>query len=66
MYDVGELSMMMVSFKSRPTCDRSCRVTVSHKLLQSLNHEELYLYVVSLVVVTTLAEESMVHDSVNV
>lgn len=24
MYDVGELSMMIVSFRSRPTWDKSC------------------------------------------
>lgn len=52
MYDVGELSIIIVSFNSRPTCERSCDV-----LVRAENVAEIaYLDVVPLVIVTTFSE----------
>ena len=61
MYEVGELSMMIVSFKSRPTCERSCTTSASHLLFATVNVDS-YLHIVALVVVTAFSEKPVVDD----
>ena len=65
MYDVGELSIMIVSFKSRPICERSwielsVRTEVTSSVLTT------YLYVIALVVITTFSEKSVVYNTVDI
>ena len=62
MYDVGELSMMMVSLRSRPICERSCLVLVTN----GEKGRRTNLDVVALVVVTAFTEKSVVHDVVDI
>lgn len=63
MYDVGELSMMIVSLRSRPICERSCDRLALSKRRQ---HWQSYLDVVALVVVATFAEQPVVNNAVDV
>lgn len=62
MYDVGELSIMIVSLRSRPTCDKSCEI------LAHFNSDkcEYYLDVVSLMIVTTFSEQTVMNNAVNI
>lgn len=63
MYDVGELSMMMVSLRSRPICDKSCNCQRSARAnIRSV----AYLDIISLVVVATFTEKSVVHNTVDI
>jgi hypothetical protein len=64
MYEVGELSMMMVSASSRPTWERSCyRVRNLQFLGIAYN---TYLDIVALMVITTFTEQAVMHYTVNV
>ena len=65
MYDVGELSIMIVSFKSRPICERSC-IQLSVRTVLTSPVTTTYLYVVALVVITTFSEESVVYNTVDI
>lgn len=66
MYEVGELSIMIVSFKSRPTWERS------YQIISTANERGLWrkmltnLDVVALVVVATFPKQAMMHDVVNI
>ena len=60
MYEVGELSIMMVFLRSLPTWERSCKSQHARAVRRP------YLDIVSLVVVAALAEEPVVHDAVYV
>lgn len=64
MYDVGELSMMMVSRRSRPICDRSWGMV--RFMIDILEYTSTYLHVVTLVIVTTLTEKPVMYDTVDV
>lgn len=67
MYEVGELSMMIVSRRSRPIWDRSCRgVRGSIVKTSTTSGNTTNLDVVALMVVTALSEQAMVDDLVNV
>jgi len=63
MYDVGELSMIMVSLRSRPICDRSCKCYFE---LGDHYKGSSYLHVVTLVVVTTFAEKPVMYNAVDI
>lgn len=63
MYEVGELSIIIVSLRSRPTWDRSCNVSAIAQCL-TCNSLNTYLDVVTLVVVATLAEQAVMDDLV--
>ena len=65
MYDVGELSIIIVSFKSRPICERSC-IEVSVRTVATYRTVTTYLYVIALVVITAFAEESVVYNAVDI
>ena len=78
MYEVGELSMMIVSRRSRPTWERSYNknAIVSKRLhpivkatsskYQVYKESVSYLYIVPLMVVAALPEKPMVNDTMNV
>lgn len=69
MYEVGELSMMIVSRRSRPTCDRSLVAVSSHIHLSSgkrKKEEKTDLDIISLVVITAVSEQAVVDNIVNV
>lgn len=59
MYDAGELSIMMQSSMARPSCERSCDISSARMTVFNWTH----LDVVALVVVATLAEETMTHNA---
>ena len=63
-YEVGELSMMIVSLRSRPICERSC--DVCQYLADTKQGRASYLYVIALVVVATFAEESVVDNAMDI
>lgn len=63
MYDVGELSMMMVSLRSRPICDKSYNY---QKCARANIRSVAYLDIISLVVVATFTEKSVVHNTVDI
>ena len=64
MYEVGELSMMMVSRRSRPTWERSfSRVSGVHLMNLWARTD---LYVIALMIVTAFAEEAMMDYFVDV
>ena len=63
MYDVGELSMMMVSLRSRPIWERSYGESACK---QGCQVGGAYLDIVALMVVATLSEEAVMNDAVNV
>lgn len=65
MYEVGELSMMMVSLRSRPICERSCRVLARYMQV-AVGTSCPDLYVVALMVVATFAEKPVVNNAVDV
>ena len=65
MYDVGELSIMIVSFKSRPICERSWN-QVSVRAVGTSSVMTTYLYVIALVVITTFSEKSVVYNTVDI
>ena len=65
MYDVGELSIMIVSFKSRPICERSWN-QVSVRVVATSSAITTYLYVIALVVITTFSEKSVVYNTVDI
>jgi hypothetical protein len=54
MYEVGELSMMMVSRRSRPTWDRSCEGISSEYGYSAESF--VYLDIVALVIVATFSK----------
>lgn len=63
MYEVGELSMMIVSRRSRPTCERSlCGLAGSSIRMKNYTH----LDIVSLMVVAAFPEQPVVHDVVDI
>lgn len=64
MYEVGELSIIMVSFKSRPICERSY-TPVSVQAV-AVSRDITYLHVIALVVVTAFTEKSVVYDTVDI
>lgn len=61
MYDVGELSMIMVSRRSRPTWDKSYCSLVT-RTIEALR--PTHLDIVPLVVVAAFPEQAMVHNVV--
>jgi hypothetical protein len=63
-YDVGELSMMIVSFRSRPTWDRSYNKRERWSLQACA--AGTYLDVVSLVIITAFSEQTVMNNSMNV
>ena len=62
---MGELSIMMVSRRSRPTCERSL-TKVSRKSSQDQRPNNTNLDVVALMVVAALTKKPMMNDLVNV
>ena len=65
MYDVGELSIMIVSFKSRPICERSC-IQLSVRTVLTSPVTTTYLHVVALVVITTFSEKPVSNDLMDI
>lgn len=62
---MGELSIMMVSRRSRPTCERSL-TKVSGQSSQEQRPVDTNLDVVALMVVAALAEKPMMNNLVNI
>lgn len=62
---MGELSIMIVSFKSRPICERSWN-QVSVRVVATSSAMTTYLYVIALVVITTFSEKSVVYNTVDI
>lgn len=56
---------MIVSAIGRPSCDRSCEVSVDGMSDAKLN-ATTYLDIISLVIVTTFSEQSMCHYMMNI
>lgn len=62
---MGELSIMMVSRRSRPTCERSL-TKVSRQSSQEQRPVDTNLDVVALMVVAALTEKPMMNNLVNI
>lgn len=55
--------MMMVSFRSRPICDKSCESLATSPVIQQ---GCAYLDIVALMIITTFTEQSVVHYTMDV
>lgn len=64
MYEVGELSMMMVSRRSRPTWERSWKCQLGD--MYGTSRTATYFHIVALMIVATFAEKPVVDYFVNV
>ena len=62
---MGELSMMMVSRRSRPTCERSL-TDISSRSSRDQRSMDTNLDIVALMVVAALTEQPMVNDLVDI
>jgi len=56
---------MIVSAIGRPSCDRSCEVSM-YGIWDAKLDATSYLDIISLVIVTTFSEQSMCHDVMNI
>ena len=64
MYEVGELSMMIVSRRSRPTWERSCGFSAKNEVVN--DSWMPYLDIVPLMIITTVPKQSMMDNIMDV